>query len=124
MYKDSTTIIPYDDIDVEIRQLIRGINSIDGIETVECCFGHYKYPCLIWVKAESIEAMTSFLFHYFNCERQWRVCFDLGDVHEDWKDIHFYIDSITAEPKIIDKMIANLTSRFCKAESEVEDGNN
>lgn len=43
MYKDSTTIIPYDDIDVEIRQLIRGINSVDGIETVECCFGHYKY---------------------------------------------------------------------------------
>ena len=121
MYKDSTTIIPYDNIDIEIRQLVRGINSIDGIETDECCFGHYKRPCLIWAKAESIEAMTSFLYKYFDCERQWRVCFDLSDVHKDWKDIHFYIDSMTAEPKIVHKMIADLTSRFYKTESENEE---
>jgi hypothetical protein len=32
--------IPYDEIDVEVRQLVRDLNTISGMRTIDSCFGH------------------------------------------------------------------------------------
>ncbi|MBO5839788.1 MAG: hypothetical protein J6R06_08965, partial [Bacteroidales bacterium] len=40
MLKNSKTIIPYNDIDYELQELIKFINMVDEIETTSCCSGH------------------------------------------------------------------------------------
>lgn len=93
MYSNSKTVIPYDDIDIEIRRLVRLLNSIDGVETVESCCGHEEMRCMIWLKVESIEALTSFISKYFGREELWHLEIDTGDIHNDWKDIHLLLHS-------------------------------
>ena len=113
MFKDSIVEIPYEDIDLEIRNLVSYINDIDGIETIESCCGHNEKPCFIWCKAESIEALNSFLFNYFDGECLWKITLDVADVHASSKEIRFIISS--GEYKdypVVNLMIDNLTYRF------------
>ena len=113
MYKNSLTEISYDDIDIEIRNLCRCINAIDGIETIESCFGHNKYPCLIWLKAESIEALTYLLFNFFDCEHLWHIELDTAEVNRGWNDIHLLLHSGDIKDfPTVNLMVDNLTYRF------------
>ena len=33
-------MIPYHEIDAEVRELVRLLNEVPGIETTDSCFGH------------------------------------------------------------------------------------
>lgn len=86
MLKDSKTVIPYEDIDYEICELIRLINMVEGIETVESCCGHEKEPCRIWFKADNIECLTKFWYRYLYCNPNWHIVLNMTDVDIDNKE--------------------------------------
>lgn len=112
MYRNSQTEIPYNDIDYEIRELIKLLNQFDGIETTSCCFGHYEYRCEIYFKAETIEDIVNFSFRLFDCQHLWHIEIDTGDIHKNWKDLHFVLH--TGEIKdypTVNLLVDNLTLR-------------
>ena len=82
MLKDSKTEISYGDIDYEIAELVRLINNIEGIETIESCCGHSRRPCRIWFMADSVECVTKFIHRYIN-NASWRVVINISDVEID-----------------------------------------
>jgi hypothetical protein len=113
MYKDSLCEIPYDEIDFEIKELCRLINAVDGIETEESCFGHYKERCEIYLKVESVEVLNKFLFDYFDFDSLWHLEFCTLDVHTSWKDMHLILHSGDIKDfPTVDLMVDNLTKRF------------
>ena len=113
MYKNSKAIIPYDDIDYEIRELCRLLNSIDGVETTSSCCGHNERPCYIWFQVESIEALTYLCFNFFDNESLWHLEIRTADIHKDWEDIHLVLHSGTIKDyPTVNLMIDNLTYRF------------
>ena len=83
MLKGSTTEIPYDDIDYELRDVIRYMNSIEGIETTECCCGHGERPCHIWFKADNAECLSKFWHKYLYCNHNWHIVFYMSDTDID-----------------------------------------
>lgn len=87
------TIIPYDDMDKEIVNLCKALNSIDGIETVESCCGHGKEKCRIWFIVNDIKTLNRLCFHCFNHEGFWEIQVDLGDPNRNWNDLHFCLVS-------------------------------
>lgn len=113
MYRISDTVIPYDDIDYEIRDLCKALNEIVGVETVESCVGHGEYPCFIAFKVERIEDLSKLLFYCFNHEHKWKIYADVGDPHRDWKDLHFILQSdCIKDTYLVELMVQNLTSRI------------
>lgn len=58
--------INYEEIDAEIRELVKVLNDIDGFETNCSCCGHGKNPCMIWLKIDSIEALNKFCVEVLN----------------------------------------------------------
>ena len=113
MYRNSQTEIDYDDIDFEIRDLVRYINQIDGIETESSCCGHNEKPCMIWFKVETISDLTNLLFNLFDGDCLWKLEFDVMDVHKDWGDIHILLTSGNIKDyPTVNLMIDNLTYRF------------
>ena len=87
--------IPYDDIDKEIVELCRALNSIDGVETVESCCGHGERECHIWLTIRDIQTLNKLCFHCFNREYFWELITDVADPHRDWKMLHFLLKSKT-----------------------------
>ena len=84
--------IPYDDIDVEMRELIRCINRVDGIETTGCCCGHGKSRAWILLEVESTEKLNKFMYQYFYCNHGWEVSLYITDEDIDnnnWNNLHF-----------------------------------
>ena len=113
MYRNSTTEILYDEIDFEIQKLCQELNAIDGIETVESCAGHGKYPCTIWLKCETIHDFNHLLFNYFNHEHGWVIKADVGDPDERCTDLHFVLQSGEyVDEYVVSLMIDNLTRRL------------
>ena len=55
-------MINYDDIDIEIRGLVRALNRVPGIETRESCHGHGKGELHVWLKCDSIRSLNKFLW--------------------------------------------------------------
>lgn len=115
MRKNSTTVIPYDQIDYEIINLIRYINNIDGIETTNSCCGHGKYPCRIWFKADSLADVTKFIYKYLYCNPNWRVSLALTDVeidNKDWGNPTFLLETTLKDNFYVGLAIDNLTYKF------------
>jgi len=54
-------MIPYDNIDPEIRPLIKALNNTSCIVTVGCCIGH------------SLDPISSVIFYVVD-EMEWRKC--------------------------------------------------
>ena len=79
MRKDSKTIIPYEDIDYELQDLIRLIDSIEGIETTEWCCSHGTSPCQIWFKADNTECLTKFWYKYLYGNPNWHIVLSMTD---------------------------------------------
>ena len=86
MLKGSTTKIPYDDIDYEIRDLCRYINNVDGIETTSSCCGHGEMPCLIYFKADNTESLTKFWRKYLYRNPNWHIVLNMSDTEIDNKE--------------------------------------
>lgn len=115
MKKGSTTIIPYDDIDYELRNLIKLMNNIDGIETVECCCRHGEAPCYIWFKADSIEDVTCFQYKYLYGSRLWRISIEMTDTDIDenkWNDPRYLLETTCKDYFYTGVCIDNLTYKM------------
>lgn len=65
-HKIDTQNIPYDDIDIELRDLIRILNTLDGIKTLSCCCGHGKTSCEIYLAVKDLNTIRDFCFNYLN----------------------------------------------------------
>ena len=113
MFKDSKEVIPYDDIDEEVSTLCSLMNTIPGVETVSSCFGHGKYPCMIWFKVDSIDTFSKFLFHFFNHERNWLIIADCGDPNRKADYLSFRLQSgDVSDEYLVNLMIGDLEARF------------
>lgn len=104
------------DLDYEIQDLIKCINKVPGIETVESCFGHQKAPCQIWCKAQSIGSVNRFKYDYFYCDDLWEFKIILSDVQIDDRDLDkellFVLESRYKKYPKVDLMVNELTKRF------------
>ena len=112
MLQNSCTMIPYDDIDFEIKELVKYINKVQGIETVESCCGHEEMPCQIYFRADSIEDVTKFQYKYLYCNRDWRIVLQIGDISIDnnqWDKPIFILESTVTDYKYNYLVINNLT---------------
>ena len=114
---NSNTIIDYSDMDYEIRDLVKMINKVDGIETLESCSGHEHYKCEIYCQARSIADLNKFIRKYFYRDPLWHIEIFITDKQIDerrWDDIYFLLYSDMRYPYYPAKslMIDNLTYRF------------
>ena len=104
------------DLDYEIQDLIKCINKVPGIETVESCFGHNKMHCMIWCKAQSIEALNNFIYDYFYRDDLWEIKLYISDMQIDDKkldkEIRFILESRYKKFPTVDLMVNELTKRF------------
>ena len=117
MLKGKPKIQMPNDLDPEIRELISRINNVEGIETLESCFGHNEGPIVIWGEADSIEDLHKFMYEYFYDNQLWHFELVLSDVmidEQDWGKIVFLLKS---DDRYIDfpdtqLMADNLTRTF------------
>jgi hypothetical protein len=119
--------IPYNEIDIEMRPLIKAMNSFKGLTTTECCFGHGKYPPRVWLKFDSITSLNFFLwagcFRYFNINTNqsvWHLRLHNADTDRDGKCINLMLEYCC---KPLDKEMAltsiiELSERITRAVSE------
>jgi hypothetical protein len=54
--------IPYNEIDEEIRELVKALNRVPGLRTFESCHGHGKHELFIWIRCNSISSLNKFLW--------------------------------------------------------------
>lgn len=123
MLKNSTTEIPYSNIDYEIRDLIRYINDVDGIETTECCCGHEEMPCLIYFKADSIECVTKFISKYLYRDRNWRITINLTDSeigNSEWNNPTYLLEGTISDYHYVGLAIDNLTKEMYIKQNETK----
>ena len=121
MLKGSTTKIPYDDIDYELRDVIRYMNSIDGIETTECCCGHGENPCYVWFKADNAECLSKFWHKYLYCDNNWHIVFYMSDTDIDngeWDKPTYLLETTFPDYYYVGMAIDNLKYRM-KNENEM-----
>lgn len=97
--------------DDEIKELIIELNKLDGIYTVESCFGHGKDPCQIWFKVKNFESLNSFAFYFLDCSRQWKILYDLGDVHR-FNHKKFCLESTSSDLNIVKIYVDSLVKRL------------
>lgn len=117
MLKGKPKIEMPDDLDYEIAKLIDLINNVEGIETLESCFGHNKAPINIYCIADSIEDLHKFMYKYFYCDKLWHFELLLDDFMIDEKDWGKVVFLLKSDDKYIDfpttqLMADNLTKRF------------
>lgn len=123
MRRNSKTIIPYEDIDTELVELIKCINEVDGIETTECCCGHGMRPCQIWFKADSIEDVTHFIHNYLYCDPSWRIVISLTDTEIDdneWSNPTYLLETDTSDAVFIGLSINNLKDKMKEKQRELK----
>ena len=121
MKRDSKTIVPYENIDYELVELIKCINEIDGIETTECCCGHGTSPCQIWFKADSIEDVTHFSYSYLYRNQLWRIVINLTDVDIDdneWDNPTYLLETTCSDYFYTGVSIDNLKYRMKEKQRE------
>lgn len=120
MKRNSKTIIPYEDIDYELVELIKCINEVDGIETTECCCGHGTRPCQIWFKADSIEDITHFIDNYLYCNPLWRVVFSLTDIDIEWSNPTYLLETTCSDYFYTGVSIDNLKYEMQQKQRELK----
>ena len=122
MLKGSTTEIQYSGIDYELRDLIRYMNDVDGVETIASCCGHGEMPCQIWFKADDIVCVTKFINRYFYCNPNWRVVFAMSDTDiddEQWDRPTYLLETTFTDYYYTGMAIDNLTYKFKEIVNEV-----
>lgn len=115
MKKGSNTIIPYEDIDYELVELIKCMNNIEGIETIECCCGHGVRPCQIWFVADSLKDVTHFMHNYLYRSSLWRIVIDLSDADIDknkWDSPAYLLETTCYDYYYTGVCIDNLTYKI------------
>ena len=113
-----TNVRELDDLDYEIQELVYLINDVEGICTVDSCFGHNERPCRIWCDAKDIETLNKFIYKYFYNDYLWTFQICLTDVmidEGDWNRVHFLIESKYSDFPTVNLMVDLLTHRFREA---------
>lgn len=98
-------------IDREIVELVMLINKVDGIETVESCFGHNKSPCQIWCRAKDINSINAFVRDFFYHDSLWNICLTFSE-SDYFDELLFIIESKYTDYPTVNLMVENLTNRF------------
>ena len=114
MLRNSKSEIPYNDIDYEIRDLVKYINNVDGIETYGSCCGHGEGRAWIILLADSIEDINKFMYTYFYCNDGWEISLYMTDVdidNKDWSKLRFMLHTVI-DYKYVDLAISNVTKLF------------
>lgn len=100
-------MIDYSQIDVEIRNLVCLLNKVEGITTIESCYGHGVQPCRIWFKCNRIEDLHKFMFNCLNAFTKWRVLIDNADVSRNI-DFIYCLESDASDRQLVDLIVRNL----------------
>lgn len=111
-------------IDIEIKKLVYLINQVDGVETIESCFGHYEMPCRIWLRIKDIDTANKFIRRFFYFDPLWSLKLIFSEVGYS-EELLFVIESAYQDYPTVDLMVENLTKRFEeRVESKVESEEN
>lgn len=112
-FNEIDTNIPYEEIDIEIRELIFALNTLDGIKTTSCCCGHGKNPCMIWLAVRDVRSLNSLCFNYLNPFYGWQVVIETNiSRNQDFiqcclQSANINIDCVTSEANELVKKINN-----------------
>lgn len=98
-------------LDKEIKELVYLINQVNGVETIESCFGHNKIPCRIWLRIKDVETANKFIRKFFYFDPLWNLIlkFSEGDYYNE---LLFVLESRYEDYPAVDLMVENLTNRF------------
>lgn len=99
-------------LDYEIKDLVYLINQIDGVETVESCFGHHEVPCRIWLRIKDIEIANKFMKQYFYFDSCWRLVLTFDETNDYKDELLFALESKYQDFPTVDLMVDNLIYRF------------
>lgn len=107
--KDFTASI--DDLDLEIRQLVHLINDVDGVETIDSCFGHYENPCRIWFRVKDIPTANDFIRKFFYFDPLWRIVLTFSECRYA-DELVFMLESKYQDYPTVGLSVETLTRRF------------
>lgn len=110
-YKINTQNIPYDEIDIELRDLIRILNTLDGIKTLSCCCGHGKTFCSIHMAVKDLSTIRDFCFNYLNPFYGWRFEIE-NNINKDQDYLTLYLKSKSINYNDVCKEINELTNKI------------
>lgn len=97
--------IPYEDIDVELRPLIKEMNKIDGICTTSCCIGHGINLAEIDFIVRDLATLYHFICNCLNGFTAFDLCISLTDPTAS-SMLRFYLRSKSLNLEY-NKMICN-----------------
>ena len=108
-------------LDKEIEKLVYLINQVDGVETIDSCFGHHRMPCRIWIRVKDVDTVNKFIRRFFYFDPFWSLKLTFSEARY-FDELLFVIESEHKNYPAVDSMVENLTKRFeeriNKAESE------
>lgn len=118
--KDYTSDEIIKDVDIEIKELIKLINKIDGVETVNSCFGHHKTPCQIWLRIKDIDTANKFYHKYIYSNSLWDLMLTHTELDERKGELYFVLQSQYKDYPTVNLMVDTLTSTFKGYTNEFE----
>jgi len=101
-------------LDEEIKKLVYLINKVDGVETIESCFGHHKNPCRIFLRIKNIDTANKFIKKFFYFDRLWSLKLTFVETDDYFDELLFKLESAYQGCPTVDLMVENLTERFEK----------
>lgn len=98
-------------LDIEIKKLVYLINQVDGVETINSCFGHHEMPCRIWLRIKDIDTANRFIRRFFYFDPLWSLTLTFSEAGY-FEELLFVIKSAYKDYPTVDLMVENLTKRF------------
>lgn len=101
------------DIDEECKELILKLNELKGIETTECCCGHFKQPYMVFFKCNDFIQLGR-LYRCVNrnySDGQWRIeccCSDVIPTHGFMLRTHEVFQTKKEMLKSVNDLIENI----------------
>lgn len=98
-------------LDQEIEELIYLINQVEGVETIDSCFGHHKMPCQIVLRIKDADTANKFIRRFFYFDPLWSLKLTFSEANY-LDELLFIIESAYQDYPTVDLMVENLTKRF------------
>lgn len=110
--KDYTSDEIIKDVDIEIKELVKLINKIDGVETVISCFGHHKTPCQIWLRIKDIDTAKKFYRKFIYTNPLWDLILTYTELERRKDELLFVLQSRYKDYPTVNLMVDTLTHTF------------
>ena len=109
---------------LRIKKLVYLINQVDGVETIDSCFGHHNMPCQILLRIKDVNTVNKFIRRFFYFDPLWSLKLTFSEAGY-FEELLFIIESAYQDYPTVDLMVENLTKRFeerieSKSKSEVK----